>query len=91
MAWGSVKERYTHLCMTLLVARYQYYVQAAPRMDDAEYDALEDKLRKIEELRPDLRHPRSPTQVPGSDNAADYPSSVRRWCESLVEPALDSD
>jgi NAD-dependent DNA ligase len=91
MAWGSVTERYTHICMSLLVARYQYYVLADTRMSDAEYDALEDTLRRIEAARPELTHPKSPTQVPGSDNPNDYPSSVRSWCERLAAGEVEVD
>ena len=84
MAWGSLEERYRMLCMKLILARYTYYVLAQPMMEDAEYDRLEDGLRAFEEKMPHLRHPKSPTQVPGSDLADTYPQSVRFYAENFL-------
>lgn len=44
---------------------YAYYVQATPLISDAEYDALFDELRALEERYPDLVTPDSPTQRVG--------------------------
>ncbi len=85
MAWGTIEEKYRLLCMKLIVARYAYYVLAVEVMTDAEYDALEDGLRKFEAAMPALVHPKSPTQVPGSDRSEDYPQSVRFYCENFLE------
>lgn len=84
MAWGSLEERYRMLCMRLILARYAYYVLAQPMMEDAEYDRLEDGLKAFEEKMPHLRHPKSPTQVPGSDLAHTYPQSVRFYAENFL-------
>jgi DNA ligase (NAD+) len=43
----------------------RYYIQAAPIISDAEYDALYRELRKIEEEFPELVTPESPTQRVG--------------------------
>jgi hypothetical protein len=85
MAWGSLEERYRLLCMKLLCARYAYYVLANEMMTDAEYDRLEDGLKTFEQKMPQLAHPKSPTKVPGSDIASDYPQSVRWYCENRLE------
>ena len=45
---------------------YLYYVLDRPEIDDAEYDALYRELLTLEEERPELRTPDSPTQRVGS-------------------------
>ena len=42
-----------------------YYVQAAPEISDAEFDALMNELRTLEAAHPDLLTPDSPTQRVG--------------------------
>jgi DNA ligase (NAD+) len=49
--------------------RKRYYVDDAPEISDAEYDALERELRGIEEAFPDLVTPDSPTQRVGGEPA----------------------
>ncbi len=44
---------------------YRYYVLDDPEVADAEYDELLNELRAIEEERPELRTPDSPTQRVG--------------------------
>lgn len=46
---------------------YRYYVLANPEVSDSEYDALLNKLKKLEELFPDLVMPDSPTQRVGGE------------------------
>ena len=41
---------------------HRYYVLDAPELPDAEYDRLFQELRTLEEARPELRTPDSPTQ-----------------------------
>ena len=92
MTWGTNEEKYTKVCMDLLVARYMYYVVHRPMMPDAEYDAKEAKLRVVEASMPHLKHPDSPTQKPGSDSRDDYPRSVRWHCEfNLMGRAVDHE
>jgi DNA ligase (NAD+) len=43
-----------------------YYVQSAPEITDAEYDALFGELRALEEAQPELSTPDSPTQRVGA-------------------------
>jgi DNA ligase (NAD+) len=45
--------------------RRLYYVDNAPEISDAEYDALEAELRQLEERHPDLRSPFSPVETVG--------------------------
>ncbi len=46
---------------------YRYYVLNDPVVSDAEYDALMEKLRALEEKFPDLQSPNSPTQKVGGE------------------------
>jgi DNA ligase (NAD+) len=48
-------------------ANYSYYVEDAPQLSDASYDALMRELRELEERFPELVTPESPTQRVGSD------------------------
>ena len=49
--------------LRVLIRRHEhaYYVLDAPEVSDAEYDALFLELRRIEDERPDLLTPDSPT------------------------------
>lgn len=46
--------------------RARYYGEDAPTISDAEYDALEQKLRDLEAAHPELVEPDSPTQTVGA-------------------------
>ncbi|HET8553060.1 MAG TPA: NAD-dependent DNA ligase LigA [Gammaproteobacteria bacterium] len=59
-------ERAAELRKLLNRAVIAYYVDDAPIMDDATYDALYDELRAIEDAHPDLIAPDSPTQRVGA-------------------------
>lgn len=50
----------------IAVANHEYYVQDAPTLSDAQYDALMNRLREIEAERPDLRAADSPTHTVGA-------------------------
>jgi DNA ligase (NAD+) len=49
-----------------------YYVEDAPEITDAEYDALFRELQQLEEQRPELRSPDSPTQRVGGAPLAEF-------------------
>ena len=53
-----------------------YYVEAAPEISDREYDALLEKLQKLEAEHPDLITPDSPTQRVGGRPAEGFPEVV---------------
>lgn len=53
---------------------YRYYVLSQPTIPDAEYDRLFRELQQIEEQRPDLRTPDSPTQRVGAPPSTEFPS-----------------
>ena len=59
--------RAAELRATLTQAAYDYYVRDRPTRSDAEYDRLFRELQALEERRPDLRTPDSPTLRIGAD------------------------
>lgn len=52
-----------------------YYNQAAPELDDGEYDALVRRLAELEQQHPGLRDPASPTERPGADRDMRFTSA----------------
>jgi DNA ligase (NAD+) len=52
--------------------RKRYYVDDDPEISDAEYDALERELARIERERPDLVTPESPTRKVGGEAAPGF-------------------
>ena len=74
-----------------LLRRYEhaYYVLDQPEVSDAEYDALFQELRRIEEERPDLISADSPTQRVGGE-ASDQFAKVRHRSPMLsLQNAFD--
>jgi DNA ligase (NAD+) len=68
---------------------HAYYVLDQPDVSDAEYDALFLELRRIEEARPDLLTPDSPTQRVGGE-ASDQFAKVRHSSPMLsLQNAFD--
>ena len=60
---------------------YNYYVLDNPTISDYEYDSLFSKLKELENARPDLITPDSPTQRVGgiSDSFAEYKHKYRLY------------
>jgi DNA ligase (NAD+) len=78
----SVEQRAAELRRTLEHHNHRYYVLDDPEIGDDEYDALLDELRAIEDERPELRTPDSPTQRVGA-------SPLERFAEvEHAEPML---
>lgn len=53
-----------------------YYVNNSPEISDREYDALLERLQKLEQAHPDLVTPDSPTQRVGGRPAEGFPKVV---------------
>ena len=53
-------------------ANYRYHVLDAPRIADADYDALLRELEALEEAHPDLRTPDSPTLRVGGRASGEF-------------------
>jgi DNA ligase (NAD+) len=64
--------RHTELCQDIDDANYRYYVLDDPTLSDAEYDRLMREIRAIEEERPELVTPDSPTQKVGAPITTDF-------------------
>jgi DNA ligase (NAD+) len=61
----EIEKRIFELREILNYHSHKYYVEDAPEISDYEYDALYRELEKLEEMRPDLITPDSPTQRVG--------------------------
>src|SRR5687767_11797964 len=62
----TVVEEIAHLRQELDTHNYHYYVLDAPRIPDAEYDRLFQRLQELETQYPDSINPDSPTQRVGA-------------------------
>lgn len=72
----SVVSRARKLRDALNRANYQYYIESAPELTDAEYDAFLRELREVETQHPDLLTPDSPTQRVGSPPSSEFAEVV---------------
>jgi DNA ligase (NAD+) len=66
MSSDELRARVEQLRSALERHNYLYYVLDAPEISDAEYDALYDELKRLEDEHPDLRSPDSPTARVGA-------------------------
>jgi DNA ligase (NAD+) len=57
----ELRQRMKDLAEQVRGHRHRYYVLDQPTVSDAEYDALEHKLRELETAHPELADPNSPT------------------------------
>ena len=76
-----------------LIRRHEhsYYVLDQPEVSDAEYDALFLELRRIEEERPDLLTPDSPTQRVGGEASDQFAKVRHRSRMTSLQNAFDED
>ncbi|MCU0426950.1 MAG: NAD-dependent DNA ligase LigA [Candidatus Kapabacteria bacterium] len=65
-------ERITQLREQIRRADFAYYVEAAPILDDREYDRLFEELSALEQQHPDLITPDSPTQRVGGEPTKEF-------------------
>ncbi len=68
----DLEQRAAYLREQLNYHSYCYYVLGQPIITDAEYDALFNELKAIEQARPSLITADSPTQRVGSDLSGDF-------------------
>jgi DNA ligase (NAD+) len=71
---SSVIERIEELRKQLREHEYRYYVLDQPTISDFEYDQLMRELQSLEQERPDLITPDSPTQRVGGQPAKEFPT-----------------
>ena len=67
-AAGSIARQMEELRERLRYHAHRYYVLDSPELSDAEYDALYDRLVKLEEQHPELITADSPTQKIGAQH-----------------------
>ena len=65
MTHAAAKKRHAELAAEIRGHDRAYYVEAAPKVSDGEYDALFKELQDLEQNFPDLVTPESPTQRVG--------------------------
>ena len=77
--------------LRVLIRRHEhaYYVLDAPEVSDAEYDALFLELRRIEDERPDLLTPDSPTQRVGGEATGQFAKVRHRSPMLSLQNAFD--
>ncbi len=72
------RARHQELVQDIEAHRHAYYVENAPTVSDADYDALERELREIEAAYPELVTPESPTQTVGGEASEELTTYLHR-------------
>ncbi len=72
----SVSKRAQELRDDINRANHLYYIESAPELTDAEWDALMVELREIEAQHPSLLTPDSPTQKVGAPPSSEFAEVV---------------
>jgi DNA ligase (NAD+) len=87
----AARQRHEWLRAEIERHRGLYYVDNAPEITDAEYDALEAELRALEELHPELRSALSPVATVGGAPGAGLTAVRHRVPMLSLENAYTSD
>ncbi|MFZ5426177.1 MAG: NAD-dependent DNA ligase LigA [Thermodesulfobacteriota bacterium] len=87
----AVSERARQLREALEHHNHLYYVLDAPRISDAEYDALFRELQDLEAKHPELADPNSPTKRVGGAVASGFASKKHRLRMYSLDNALAPD
>ncbi|WP_061297092.1 NAD-dependent DNA ligase LigA [Herbidospora cretacea] len=69
---AELSRRHSELAELIEQASFRYYVRDSPTVSDAEYDSWMREILAIEERRPELRTPDSPTQRVGAPISTDF-------------------
>lgn len=72
---ASAEEEIARLTEQINRHDHLYYVKDVPEITDFEYDALFDRLKRLEDAHPALRAPDSPTQRVGADPVDALPNA----------------
>ncbi len=88
---GDIRERIAELRDLIREHDYLYYIKESPSISDAEYDGLMRELRKIEEDRPDLVTPDSPTQRVAGAPAEGFTEVTHHRAMLSLANAFDDD
>lgn len=87
----SAQARWIELVDRINAARSEYYQQDAPRLSDAEYDALFAELVEIERQHPELAGGESPTQTVGGSRSEMFEPVEHLQRMYSLDNAFDSD
>lgn len=87
----SLASEVARLSQALNEHNYKYYVLSEPSVTDAEYDALFQKLKAIEEQYPELKLPESPTQRVGSAPSKEFHQIQHRIPMLSLDNVFSSD
>ncbi|MDP9220870.1 MAG: NAD-dependent DNA ligase LigA [Actinomycetota bacterium] len=68
----AARARWTELAEQIEAARFAYFLRDQPLISDGVYDQLMRELQTIEEARPELRTPESPSQTVGGTYSTDF-------------------
>ncbi|KIQ08157.1 NAD-dependent DNA ligase LigA [Rhodococcus sp. MEB064] len=71
-ATAEQKQQWDELAEEVRGHQFRYYVRDAPVISDGQFDELLKRLQAMEEERPDLRTPDSPTQLVGGGFETDF-------------------
>ncbi|HCT76088.1 MAG TPA: DNA ligase (NAD(+)) LigA [Micromonosporaceae bacterium] len=72
MSTQKTNKRYAELMAQIDEAQQRYYIEDAPTLSDAQYDALMRELQQIEEANPELVSADSPTQRVGAGQGSTF-------------------
>ncbi|AOB32174.1 aromatic ring-opening dioxygenase LigA [Bordetella sp. H567] len=87
----DAQEEIAHLRVEIEQHNYRYYVEDAPSISDAEYDALMRRLVALEEAHPELVTPESPTQRVGAAPLAAFGAVTHAVPMLSLGNAFDED
>lgn len=91
METDELRQRHKELTEVIEGHRARYYVDDAPTVSDAEYDALMRELEQLEEQLPDLRTPDSPTQSVGGYASSTFEAYEHRERMLSLDNAFSPD
>ncbi|HSK74307.1 MAG TPA: hypothetical protein VK892_21590, partial [Pyrinomonadaceae bacterium] len=89
-AENSVKNEIEHLRVEINRHNELYYIESQPEISDAEFDALLEKLKQLEESHPEFITPDSPTQRVGG-KAEGFPPFVHHVQMMSLDNSYDID
>ena len=84
----KIEERIQKLRDIINYHNHKYYVEDSPEISDYEYDKLYRELEELENQRPDLITPDSPTQRVGRALSAFEKSSTKYICKVYQMPLV---
>ena len=87
----DIQSRLEELRARVNLHNYRYHALDAPEISDAEFDALFQELRAIEERHPDLVTPDSPTQRVGAEPVAGFAEAVHNRPMLSLGNAFDEE